>query len=1423
MSTYPTDNDATVPANAKLKIRFDENILKGSGGMVYIKNSNTNAAVASYDVISSPYITIDPTSSSTILIDPASSLAAGQNYYVEISPNTFVNGSGEGFGGINSATAWNFGVIPSDTTAPTAALSPVNGGTAASTDALKIAFDEKVLASAGNIRIVRNDTGDTQLISVLSPAVTGSGIVDGSGKTVITIQPPIRLVSGKSYQVQIDSTAFVDVVGNGYPSPVWSFSTTTSPIVLNASVPADNSMNVNTGAFTASMTFGSAMLMGSNGNIYLKKVLTNETVETLNMAITSDAARITGSGTTTISIAFNSVLLANTGYYIMMDPGVLKDTGVNSYEGIVDAVSWNFTTIAGADNIAPLATALTPANASTSAPVNGGLSIKFNEPVKPGSGTIVIRNIATTGVFCSIPVTHSSVTGGGTDTITITPSAYGSCGNFVKNTSYAVQIGSLAITDMSGNPYAGILPNDYSTWWFKITSDSTIPELLSTTPATGTNSVKTNAVLSMLFDEPVQLNPGIDATLYPMVSGALGTGIPATLAVDISNPRRVTLTTAGLATASTYVVRVPSNAIMDVALNPFPGILNDYRWTFQTIGSDSVAPVFSSAAMDGSAVVLTYNEDLDEAIVPHPSNFYVTVNDVPRQVNGIVISGKNVRLTLQSGVAVGQSVKVSYTRDSDPLRLLQDLSGNTAAALTAKDVTNTSDTTLARPVSGLLTGTTLTLTFNKSLAAISSGAASQFVVKLNGAAQGVSAISVSGTTVTLSLPSSGVNIQSVSVNYTPGAAPLRDLSGNAVTGFADFFVQNTNDSIPPTLASATALGTKITLTFNEGLNLSSVPLKSSFSVIKGGVTAAISSVAVMNNAVELTMTQAIEAAAILYVSYIPTSQGIKDLAGNAAGAINSYQIVAGNAIPAVLSSAVIKSSELTLTYSAPLNTTSLPYASQYFVKVDGVHSSISSVNVTGTQVKLTLATPVKSNQVVLLSYMAAGVPLKDQLNQPVPAITETAVTNQSSTIDNIPEYLEADGTGGLQFVNSKSSTTAIGSTPSGKSVTRYTLDGAKFLAAFDVFRSSSGISVPRITFKVPSTEPGALVAIPISAIMDASSRASNASFRVDYGDLQFEIPLTAINYSKELYLAGGNTTSSYLQLSIEKNPNAPVVSALNISGAQSLATPADFSAGILTGSNAKPIDSFDQYVKRTFVLPTVNSSTNNLSVIRLDTATNELSYVPTVIENGGGKTRINFLRRGNSSYAVVRKSAAFTDMDNHWASNDVLLLASKFVVSGYTIKTFAPGKSITRADFAEFIARGIGLDGDRTTASRYTDVSSTNTSAAYIGAVSKAGIVEGGSDGKFRPNAAVTREEMATMLVRAMNYVGVQSNSSSAGLSNFKDKSKISKWALDGVAISVNAGFIKGSTTQTINPQSNATRAEAAIMIKRFLEYVDFL
>ncbi len=1305
---------------------------------------------------------------------------------------------------------------------------PSNGATAVVTDTnLKLTFDEEIIRGTGTIELYEVGTPDI-LIEPFDITATSPPFVqlDDANRSIV-INPQDDLISGRSYYVIVPAGAILSyATGLSYAGITtntgWAFQANQLVPVASNFAPTGSTIDP-LAPGNLSFEFTREVQKGT-GYIQVKRATDNVTVQTIDIT----AAEVTVALDSLSSYWRVSVPLRtleyNTPYYILVDPGALKDMNNGAYAGInvtTGSGSWTFSTKPALDTTKPNALLFTPANNGTLGDLTVNLlTLKFSETVFANNNkSLIIRNAATNALVCTVSA-DSTVPLAGLDTMTINLSG-SFCPGLVNNTEYSIVMGPDVFRDASGNYFDGV------TWRFRALVDTTPPTITAYSPAVNVTSVSVSTTeLSLTFNEPLAaLGPTATAQLFPQNSPSVLTNLA--MEIDPANNNRVLLKlgSARLNNSTLYSVLIPGNTIKDTAGNAFAGISNPYQWAFQTV-TNSI-PVISDATMQGSDILLTYSENLDSTKIPSGNNFYVTVNDVARAVTGVTISNKEVRLLLPSGVLVGQTVKVSYFPDSFlASKRLQNTGGNEAASFSNRTVTNTADTTLPKPISGIFSGNTVSLTFNRSLAALVSGAQNQFQVKLDGGSVGITSAAVSGTILTLTTNNTSTSAQPVSVTYYPGSYPVRDQSGNLVAAFADFYVRNVYDTVAPQLTTVTLSTNKLVITYNEGLNTANVPLKSSFSVMTNGTAAAISTVAVVNNTVELTLSQNVTANVPVQLYYYSGSPAITDLSGNLAPAIAGHSFASGTGGVAQLSSLNITNSQLVLSYSSALNSSSVPYASQYTVKYDGVIVPVTGITVSGTQVVLTLSSAVKAGQRVTLTYNISGIPLKDLLNQHVAAYNESTVTNLngSSSAGVLKEYLETDGAGGLRFVSAKAAATGSGAAPSGKTAIRYTIDGTKFIAAYDsIKQGTGGVTVPQVTFKVPSTESAALVSIPISSIMDASSKASNASFRIDYGDLQFELPLTAVNYSKELYVAGGSASTSYLQLSIEKAPNAPVMSSLNILSAQTVATPANFTAGILTGSNLKEIDSYDQYVTRTFVIPSLSGAADNLSVVRLDAESNEVTYVPTVVENVNGSTKVSFMRKGNSVYVVVRKNAVFTDMVKHWANNEVSELASKFIITGATQRIFEPGKNITRAEFAEFIARGIGLNGDKAASARYTDVSSNNSAAAYIGAVSKAGIVEGGSDGKFRPNAAVTREEMSTMLIRALTYVGVQAPTSSTALNGFKDKAKVSGWAKDGMTICVAAGFIKGSTTNTINPQSNASRAEAAVMIKRFLEYVEFL
>ena len=102
------------------------------------------------------------------------------------------------------------------------------------------------------------------------------------------------------------------------------------------------------------------------------------------------------------------------------------------------------------------------------------------------------------------------------------------------------------------------------------------------------------------------------------------------------------------------------------------------------------------------------------------------------------------------------------------------------------------------------------------------------------------------------------------------------------------------------------------------------------------------------------------------------------------------------------------------------------------------------------------------------------------------------------------------------------------------------------------------------------------------------------------------------------------------------------------------------------------------------------------------------------------------------------------------------------------------------------------------------------------------GHTAGENAGKFMPDDPITREQLALILQRYAKYKNI-SVAETADLTGFKDYEAVSPWALEGLKWVVSKGIISGdmaTTPPSINPQGNATRAQAATMIMRFCESV---
>ena len=99
------------------------------------------------------------------------------------------------------------------------------------------------------------------------------------------------------------------------------------------------------------------------------------------------------------------------------------------------------------------------------------------------------------------------------------------------------------------------------------------------------------------------------------------------------------------------------------------------------------------------------------------------------------------------------------------------------------------------------------------------------------------------------------------------------------------------------------------------------------------------------------------------------------------------------------------------------------------------------------------------------------------------------------------------------------------------------------------------------------------------------------------------------------------------------------------------------------------------------------------------------------------------------------------------------------------------------------------------------------------------GIVSGHSETEFAPNDNITREQIATIMHRYAQYKGHDvSVGENTNILSYTDTKHISEYAIPAMQYVVGTGLMNGKTDSTINPKDNATRAEVAAILQRFLE-----
>ena len=210
----------------------------------------------------------------------------------------------------------------------------------------------------------------------------------------------------------------------------------------------------------------------------------------------------------------------------------------------------------------------------------------------------------------------------------------------------------------------------------------------------------------------------------------------------------------------------------------------------------------------------------------------------------------------------------------------------------------------------------------------------------------------------------------------------------------------------------------------------------------------------------------------------------------------------------------------------------------------------------------------------------------------------------------------------------------------------------------------------------------------------------------------------------------------------------------------------------------------------------------------------------------GSKT-VSFTLPGHLSLYVLGQDTTvpawvnpFTDISkSDWFYGDVEFAVKNGLFNGTTTTTFSPDMSMTRGMLVTALGRLHGVGTGKYAASSFEDVAAGKFYTPYVEWAKETGIVNGVGNNRFAPDNAISRQDLAVIVVRYAEYAGKQFPAAQQDVT-FTDAAAIRDSAKSAVQTLYSNGIFQGDNNNRFNPQDSTTRAQVSAILHRFVEKV---
>lgn len=216
-------------------------------------------------------------------------------------------------------------------------------------------------------------------------------------------------------------------------------------------------------------------------------------------------------------------------------------------------------------------------------------------------------------------------------------------------------------------------------------------------------------------------------------------------------------------------------------------------------------------------------------------------------------------------------------------------------------------------------------------------------------------------------------------------------------------------------------------------------------------------------------------------------------------------------------------------------------------------------------------------------------------------------------------------------------------------------------------------------------------------------------------------------------------------------------------------------------------------------IPVEDVTAGTVAVLVKSNGDEEIIKTSVTTENG-----VTVTLNDGDTVKIVDNSKTFDDVsDNYWGAEAVDFAVSRELFAGTSATTFAPNTAMNRAMIVTVLARFEGVD--------------TTTGSTWYEAGQQWAVQNGVSDGT-NMDQGLSREQLATMLYRYAQAKGYDTTQGGMAIREYADFEQISGYAVEAMTWAVNTGIINGTSSTTLSPQGEATRAQVATILMRFIE-----